>query len=71
MFGILLVRLVSWFKTKKFDSVSAQTTSGIFLEIRMYDYSSDSQTVFCGSQRKPHNFPGDREIFLYNDYIEV
>lgn len=70
MIGILLVHLVSWIKTEKFDEVSAQTTTGIFLEIRTYDYSSGSQTVLCGSQGNP-SYPGDPGILLCNHYVEV
>jgi len=71
MTGILLVRFVSWVKTKKFDTISAQTATGMFLEIRTYDYSSGSQTVLCGSQRNPDNYPGDPGFLLCNGYFEV
>jgi hypothetical protein len=71
MIGILVLRLVSWVKTKTFERISTQTTTGIFLEIRTYDYSSGSQTVLCESQGNPDNYLGDPEIILCNGYFEV
>jgi hypothetical protein len=63
MIVLLLVRLVSWVKTKNFDTVSAQDPTGMFVEIRTCDYSSGSQTVFCGSQRNQSDYSGDPGFF--------